>query len=311
MLVWGFAAEASAQREWVDKSGRYVVNGSLLAFNDHLVILKTADGELLSMAVSDLSDETRDFLKSEEANSVLGSSALQKWTLRNGLQIIGQVVSHEVRDVTLQRRRGKLYVNDRPVESLPAEYRRMLPVVVGHFENQDFDDLASMEKWFNARHGYRPVNYHCEGIKLALENGEEYLVPYFVFADSDRKFLEAGGEEARKAEAYSEDRQKQDLYTQVRAAEYQRAQQQQQEEQRLRERQEDQQIKMVQLGLLAVAAGATDLWEVAMVPPGGSIYQAQLVVVPARNSLQASELASAKWPGYQVGSIRRVNRNFR
>ncbi len=312
LLVGYFAIQsinvARAQKQWVDQSGKYAVTGDLLAFNDELIILRTSDGELISMAIEDLSEASRAFMRSEEAVSVLAEVGLQKWTLRNGLQLVGQVVSHEARDVTLQRRRGSLYVNDRTVQNLPPEYRKLLPLIVGHIENLDFDDLASMEKWFNARHGFRPVTYHCEGVKLAMRNGDEFLFPYFIFSDSDRRFLEAGAKEAQVVEAGSEERQKQDLYTQVRAAEYQRALEMQQADLRVREAQFDRHIKRVQLGLLAVAADVTDLWEVALIPFGDGIFQAQLVVVPARNSREASQLALARWPNHTVGPVRRVTR---
>jgi hypothetical protein len=299
-----------AQRSWEDKSGKYQVDGDLIAFNDHLVIVKRSDGDLLSLAIDELSDKDREFLNSKEANSGNEKSGVQKWSLANGLQILGQVVAHEEKDVVIQRRRGALYVNDRPIENLPPEYKKMLPAVVGHFENRKFDDLPQMETWFNSRYGYRPAKYHCEGVRMAMENRDEYVVPYFLFADSDRKFLEEGGEEARKTDSSSEERQVQDLYMEVRAAEYQRAREERQRaavEQQ--QRAMDLQIKRVQLGLLAVAADVVDMWEVALIPPGGSIYQAQLVVVPAQNSLQASQLALAQWPGYSVGPVRRVNRN--
>ena len=303
-----FTNVVRAQQKWVDQSGNYVVTGDLLAFNDELIILRTSDGELLSMAIEDLSEASRVFLRSEEAVSVLAEAGMQIWTLRDGLQLVGQVVSHEVRDVTLQRRRGSLYVNDRTTQNLPPEYRKLLPLIVGQFEKQNFDDLASMEKWFNARHGFRPVTYHCEGVKLAMRNGDEFLFPYFIFSDSDRSFLEAGAKEAQLVEADSEERQRQDLYTQVRAAEYHRAREMQQADLRMQEAQFDRHIKRVQLGLLAVAADVTDLWEVALIPVGGGIFQAQLVVVPARNSREASQLALARWPNHTVGPVRRMTR---
>lgn len=306
----GLVSSAAAQTIWKDKTGKFQVTGQLEAFNSQLVIVKTDDGELLSIAIDDLSEENQQFLQSEEAEAIYGESNVQRWTLRNGLQFLGQLVSHDVRDITLQRRRGKLYLNDRPVENLPVEYQKLLPAAVGLWEGQELNDLEAMEKWLYSRYGYRPKTYQSEGVRMAMKNGDELVLPYVVFADADRKFLEQGGKAYREAEA--EERQNQELYMQVRAEEYQRSQDDaaaaQAEQQR--QRQEDLQIKRVQLGLLGVAADVTDLWQVAMVPPGGNIYQAQLVVVPARDSRQASQMASAKWPGYVVGPVRKLNRNF-
>lgn len=308
LLVAGGPAALSAERTWTDKSGQYQIGADLMAFGEGLVVLKTSNGELLSMAVSDLSAADQEFLKSKEAVSVHESVGPQKWTLINGMQVIGQVVSHEVKDVVIQRRRGSLYVNDRLLNNLPEVYKKMIPAVVGHFENEKFADLKSMEQWFISRYGARPAKYHCEGVRLALENRDEYAVPYFLFDATDRKFLETGGAEFRETQAEWEEREKQELYMQVRAAEYHRARESQERAVEQQQRQADLQIKQVQLGLLAVTAGVTDLWEVELIPRGGSIFQSQMVVVPARDSFQASQMALSKWPGYAVGTVRRVNR---
>jgi hypothetical protein len=304
------SSQAFAERTWTDRSGTYQLVAELVAFNDNLAILKTAEGELLSFPISDLSDASREFLQSKEAMEVHQAKGNQKWTLESGFQLIGRLVSHEDRDVTLQRRVGKFYVNDRPFDNLPAEYKAILPKVIGHFEKKEFSDAAALEKWVAAKLGYRPRTYHCEGVKLAMENGDEFLFPYFLFAEADRKFLELGGDEFRKTEVDSEERHKQTLYSQAMAEQYHLERQRMESEAQIleqRERNSNQQIKRIEVGLLAVASGVTDLWEVAMIPRGGSIYQAQMVVVPAQNSLQASQKAVQKWPGYNVGPIRRVN----
>lgn len=307
--AWMTAGAGSEERLWTDRSGSYEVRASLTGFSENLAILKKSDGELLAFPVKDLSDRDREYLQSKEAMEIHQNVGLQKWTLGNGMHVIGQVVSHVDRDLVLQIRRGKLYVNDRPFENLPAEYRAMLPHVIGYFEKQEFADGEALQKWFRSRHGYRATTWHCQGILMAMENGDEFAFPYFLFSDGDRKFLEKGGDEFRKAEATAEEREKQALYTQALAAEYQRDREAEQQAQQQKEKQEDRQIKMLQLGLLAVDAGLTEVWEVAMIPPNGNFYQAQMVVVPARNSRDASLQASRNWPGYTVGPVRQVNRN--
>ena len=64
----------------------------------------------------------------------------------------------------------------------------------------------------------------------------------------------------------------------------------------------------MQLMLQAVQAGVVDLWEVYLEPGRGVAGQPQFVVVPARDSRQATQMALAKNPGYVAGPARRVNR---
>ena len=132
---------------------------------------------------------------------------------------------------------------------------------------------------------------------MAMENGDEYAFPYFLFTSSDRTFLESGKQEYREPDNSASEKVNQDLYMQTLAAEYQR------------DRQAQLQIQMLQLELLSVQAGLNDYWEVLMVPPNGNFYMAQTVVVPARNSLEAQQIAAQRWPAYRVDATRRINRN--
>jgi len=295
-IIFTCTAVSLADRTWRDRSGGYEVQADLIGFNDELAILKKSDGELLAFPIKDLSDEDRKYLESKEALAVHEVEGKQKWTMRNGLQVVGTIVSHVDKEIILQMKRGKLYVNDRPFDNLPAVYQSMLPAVIGHFENRQFANNDELKAWM-VKKGFRPMKYNCEGVVMVLENGDEYAVPYFLFGDADRAFLEKGKEEPREAEVAAEVQNQQALYLQALAAQYQR------------DRQADRQIKMLQLGMMSVQAGLTDVWEVAMIPPNGNFYQAQSVVVPARNSLQAQQMAAQKWPGFVVGPTRRINRN--
>lgn len=283
-------------RTWRDKTGHYEIQAELVVFDGHIAVLKRSDGELVAFRIEDLSDADREFLESDEAGKIYHNQDMHTWTFRNGKQVEAHLVSHVDRQIVLQRRRNRFYVNDRPFENLPEVYQKILPMVIGHFENTEFEDREALERWLARNSGARPRTYECEGVVLAFENGDEFAFPYFLFADDDRKFLESGREEYRHPETTDEDRMSHDLYMQAMAREYQQ------------NRQYDNQVKLVQTQLLAVAAGVTDLWEVALIPPGGNIFQARTVIVPARNSLQASQMAAQQWPGFVIGPAARVNR---
>jgi hypothetical protein len=295
-IIFSCAPFSFADRTWRDRTGGYEVQADLIGFNNELVILKKGDGELIAFPIKDLSEDDRKYLESQEAKSIHQVEGTQKWTMRNGLQVVGNVVSHIDKEITLQMKRGRLYVNDRPYENLSPVYQAMMPAVAGHFENKQFADADEFKSWM-VKKGFRPIKYKCEGVLMVLENGDEYAVPYFLFSDADRKFLEKGKQEAREPEVSSDEREQQALYMQSLATQYQL------------DRQADRQIKMLQLGLMSVEAGLTDVWEVAMIPPNGNFYQAQSVVVPARNSRDAQQLASQQWPNFIVGPTRRINRN--
>ncbi|MBX3416535.1 MAG: hypothetical protein KF851_02945 [Pirellulaceae bacterium] len=291
------SVHALDERAWRDKSGNYQVTATLVGHNDELAILKKPDGEMVAFPITDLSTSDREYLDSNDAKKIAHSRKSQTWTFRDGRQVAGEVVSHGDKEVVIQSRRGKIFVNDRAFENLPEVYQEIVPLMVAHFENRRFGDVGEFKR-FVERRGSRPLKYKCEGVILELENGDEYGVPYFLFSDDDRKFLEAGRDDYRREETTDEERENHALYTRSLAHEYQQ------------NRVAEQQIQRLQLGLLATTAGVTDMWEVAMIPPNGNFYFAQSVVVFARDSRQASILASQQWPGYTVGPVRRVNRNW-
>ena len=77
---------------------------------------------------------------------------------------------------------------------------------------------------------------------------------------------------------------------------------------RSRDAQVQREIAMMQLKLQAVDAGLTSLWEVTLHPAAGNGGPPLWVVVPGRDSRQATETALQQNPGFIVGPVRRVSR---
>jgi hypothetical protein len=75
---------------------------------------------------------------------------------------------------------------------------------------------------------------------------------------------------------------------------------------RHRDQQVNREIAMMQLQLQAVQAGVTSLWEVTLYPAAGRGGPPLWVVMPGRNSRQATEAALQRNPGYVAGPVRRV-----
>jgi hypothetical protein len=295
---------AAGAREWSDATGQYKLEADLIAFDDERVVLKRQDGELGAVEIKKLSEADREYLNSkdaeEEASEVTGE--IQTWSLANGLKIRGRVVSYGRRDVTLQRRRGKIYVNDRQFENLPEIYQLMLPHIVANFEKINDPDKRGLEAWLVRQKG-QPRSFTLEGVIMELENGDEIGIPFFFFAGEDLAVLKSGWEEwlaANQDQHYDRQEDQAFMLQSLAAA-------------RHRDREVERRIALMQLNLQAqqaqlqaVQAGATSLWEVTLYPARGNAGPPLWVVMPGRSNQQAAAAALDQNPGYVVGPVRKV-----
>ncbi|MCU0717182.1 MAG: hypothetical protein MUD03_13750 [Pirellula sp.] len=301
-----FLAPFCSGREWKDASGLVKIQGTLLAADDHEVVIKLdqkrKEHELLAVPLENLSKEDLEYLKSKEvADQLAADGQKQVWELANGMKVYGRLVRFVEKDVSLQRRRGRLYVNDRPIENLPEVYQKMIPNIVGHFEKKTFADHQAFDRWVAAQKS-NVRTFHCEGVMVEFPNGDEYALPLFFLSPSAAKVLQPSYEQwkserqqQRAEEQEVESQRQNDLYLQSQAM----AMQQQQ--------QEMMKIAKLQLLMTSVAAGVTDMWEVYLYPPNGMFGYPISVVVPARNSADASAIALQRNPGFVLGPVRRIS----
>jgi hypothetical protein len=297
ILLAAAAATGAQARQWSDASGNYTVEADLIAFDDQKVILQRADRQLASFEVAQLSAGDRDYLATTEARLAAEKMAnkRQTWTTRGGLQIVGKVVDYVTRQVTLQRRRGNVYVNDRMFDNLPGVYQTIVPQLVAHFEGNRVSDKRTLEAWLTRKRG-APVTYNAEGVLLALENGDEYAIPFFLFSDEDQALLKPGWDDwLAMREDYGKQQSMAGELQALAAA-------------RQHDAQVTQQIAKLQLLTTAVAAGVTGLWEVTLFPGPGVAGPPLWVVAPGRDSLTATNFALSNNPGYIAGPVRRVSR---
>jgi hypothetical protein len=288
-----FAAAASA-REWSDATGKFKVKADLITFSDRLAVLQRGDKKLVAVPVDKLSKVDQEFIKTKEAEAQPARESVeqQTWTMRNGQKVVGRVVDYARKHLTIQRRRGTVYVNDRALRNLPDVYQKLLPRIVGHFENQKLDTPEALEKWSVSLKG-EPREYDVEGVLMELENGDEVGVPFFFFSDEDLKVLQPGWDRWVAAEKKQQDRADHALMLQAQAAAYQR------------DREANEQATMMKLEALAYLTG--DLWEVRLIPQNPRVAMPLSVVVPARNSRAATEQALSKNPGYVAGPVSRIS----
>jgi hypothetical protein len=290
-------AVAGQARVWTDTTGKYTIDADLVAFNDKTVVLQRKDHELGAVPIDKLSSADRAYLKSTEAGEIKDrvTGKIQTWTMQDGTKVLGRVVGYARRDVTLQRRRGKIYVNDRVFENLPKIYQRMVPKIVAHFEKMNFVDKQGLEAWLVRQKG-QPRTFNLEGVLLELENGDEYGVPFFFFSDEDLQVLQPGWNEWLAEHQDQDYQQAEDHSFMLQTAAAARHQ----------DEQVDRRIALMQLNLQAVQAGVTSLWEVTLYPGRGNAGPPLWVVAPGRNSAQASQNAMSQNPGYVAGPVRKV-----
>lgn len=295
----GPASSTAEARLWTDASGNYSLEAELVAFNERSVVLQRADHELVAFPLDKLSDQDREYLASAEAREAekAWTDGVQTWTLRNGTKIVGRLVDYARRDVTIQRRRRRIYANDRVLDNLPEFYQQVVPAIVAHFENLPRADRRALQTWVARQEG-RPTSFKVEGVVLETENGDEYGVPFFLFSDSDLAVLKPGWNEwlAARGGANVGVQEDQSFLVESLAAARHRDQQVQRE------------IALMQLQLQAVQAGLTSLWEVTLFPTAGQEGPPLWVVVPGRDSRQAVQNALQDHPEYVAGPVRRVSR---
>jgi hypothetical protein len=289
---------AAQSRVWTDSSGAYTLEAELIATSDTTVVLKRADHELVAIPLDKLSAKDREYLKSKEGAAAAAKSvdAAQAWKLKDGSTITGRVVDYARRDMTLQRRRGRIYVNDRQFDNLPDFYQQLIPKIVAELEKLPSADRRALEAWVVQQRG-RPRIVRLDGVVLETQSGDEYGVPFFLFADDDQQVLKSGWDAWLAAHGRDEYDKMEDtafLLRSLAAARHHDAM-------------VKREIALMQLQLQKVEAGLTSLWEVTLYPVAGQRRPPRWVVVPGRDSRQATVTALAQHPGYVAGPVRRVS----
>jgi hypothetical protein len=296
-VVGSFVIVPAAQaRQWTDATGKYSIEADLLGFDDENVVLQRADKELGVFRIDQLSEKDREFLKSKDASDIHQENVgvLQTWTTQSGLKLVGRLVDYARGDIVIQRRRGRMYVNDRAFDNLPELYQQLVPKVVEHFEEIELPDRRALLNWLRTIGG-EPRTFLVEGVILEVDNGDEYAIPFFVFTDTDRKLLQAGWEDWLAIQKDYQQRDDHAFRLQAQAAAYAKNQK------------IDRQIALMNLNLQAIRAGLTSAWEVTLYPVPGNPSPPRWVVMPGRNSAQASAAALKNNPGFSVGPVRRVS----
>ena len=269
----------------------------MIGHNDKLVVLEKEDHNLVAVPIEKLSKQDQAFLQSKEGQEAhrAGIDQMQTWTTRRGMKINAKILEYGRRDMTIQRRRGKIFVNDHLFDNMPLVKQTMVPQIIEHFEKTKIDGKKGLEEWILKLKG-EPKTYTLDGVMMELENGDEYGVPFFFFSDEDQKILKPGWDRWLAGDKQREKQEHESFMLQQQAQAYQK------------DRQVSQQISMMQLQMTGYEAGLFDLWEVQLFPGPNVPKQPLCVVVPARDSRQAAMTAMQRNPGYQAGAAAKVRR---
>ncbi|MGB7347481.1 MAG: SHD1 domain-containing protein [Pirellulaceae bacterium] len=298
-------------RVWTDVSGNYTLEADMIGFDATAVILQRDDGELGAFPIDKLSEQDKAYLKSKEAKDLHASTIdqTQVWHLTNGLKVTGRIVDFAQRDVTVQARRGKTYVNNIVFENLPQIYQFMLPLIVEHLEPTGDIDKKGFKDWVRSLKG-KPKTFQLSGVLFELENGDEYGVPFFLFTSEEQKLLKPGWDRWLTTQADAAKAEQESFMLQSAAAAYKNQQERyaQEEEQRRRNEAFHRQIAVMNLQFQAIQSGITSAWEITLYPLPGTYARPRWVVAYGRNSLEATQNALRANPGFRDGAVRKLSR---
>lgn len=295
LLQASFANALAESRTWTSANGAFTLEAEEIAFDDNTVVLKKADGDLVAVELQELSEADREYVASKEAKEARKSAEkMQTWTSVDGMKIQGRVIAYGKKDVSIQRKRGKVFVGDVEFSKKEPLQQRVILKVLSKIEKKDIADEKQLIEWAKSL-GAEPKVYPLEGVLLELESGDEVGVPFFMFSEEDLKILEPGWKHWLEQHEDEDRREYESLMVRAQAQAYQA------------DRRAQRQIESLKLGLLASATGVTSVWQVGLVPPQGRFGRPMTVMVTARDSQTASFEALQRYPGYVVGGVRKLS----
>ncbi len=296
VLLGTCLANAAQARQWHSKNGQYSVEAVAIAFNEDLVILKKASGDLVAVQRSELSAADRVYLQQKAATPPVDSvDSWQTWTTDKGFRFRARVLDFGREPVTIRATSNMVFINDEPFSSLDPLHQKVALRVISRIENVPLSNVTELLKWTNQQENDKQT-YTLEGVKVELESGDTIGIPFFMFAPAEQQILKWGWKAWQSQQDDAAAQARESFLMRSQADAYQR------------DRQQQRQIEMLKLNLLATQAGIVDMWEVSLRPAPGRYGRPLQVLVPAENSDLASRKALAQHPGYVLGPVRKVSR---
>jgi len=276
----------------------------LITVDKKLVVLERRDGELIALRRDELSDSDQEFVQkldsAEEASSDLDGNSIRE--LGDGDEITGELIGFGRQELIVKREGGKIWVNDRRLDELPAAYRKILPNVVAAIDSKPITSVGELEEHL-AEFGAGPFRYTVLGVQLDLKDWGTITIPLSLLTIDQAKEIQPGFERWQAAQQKDvSDVDRQDSESLERLALESRQRHRQRYRQRYQTAVQTRQFRLLELNLLAVNAGVTDVWYVAIHPINRYGY-GRTVLVNAPNSLVASQRVAWKYPYWEIGAI--------
>ena len=332
--------------EWKDKSGHYRVEAELVSANKELVVLRTKDHRLIALDIIQLSDADQELVRSKTEESikrlstvgisnpfgpkrgetVTGESSRTKlteitpdiagpessvaerssateggWRLIDGQRIQGDFMGFDLKPLSIARAASEVYVGGVLFSQLDPVYRHILPMTIAHLENAKIDDVRDIEKWL-VKSGPGPWTYKIEAVMIETPNRGSVAIPTFLLDKSVSDSIAVPLRRWREALASQISEEERNSYFDRERFMTRAAMMAQVADASI-----EQQARYLRLELLAVASGATDLWNVSLLPKSGYGYPYH-VLVTGQNSDEARVAALARYPNYTVGGIAKHTR---
>ncbi|MCD0462833.1 SHD1 domain-containing protein [Roseiconus lacunae] len=314
-------AIASA-RQWSDQSGRFQVEGQLVASDEDKVVVRTEEQGLLVLRIDQLSKADRSYLaekgsksqktddtsESDDALTPAKPAVDTTWRLTDGETVTGRLVGFGKQTLVLKRRDSDVVVNDVALEDLPKAYAKILPEAIEAIDRVEIEDPADLEDHLIDL-GTGPLEYEVSGVQLALPEGGMITLPINILAGPDASAVRPGFERwlAAQNEAVEEDERSQSSqFERLMLDSYSRMSDRSVATTGNLDSTAMTRARLMDLQLQAATAGVTDVWQVGLIPRVSYRYPTT-VVVYAENSRGARIAASAKYPGWRIGPIRKLS----
>lgn len=296
-LVCATLAGSAHARIWSSTTGAYELEAEVISFNDSIVVLKRAGGELVAVELKDLSEADQEYVRSKEVVEAEHKAAdeMQTWTGKEGMKFRARVKAYGRKQVNVHRMARAVYINDKPFSKLDAIHQKLVLRILSDLEGITLENEKQLDQWSRSI-GPAGKSYMLEGVLLHLESGDEIGVPFSLFAPEEMAILEPGWELWKEREESDFTRENESFLVRSAAMAYQH------------DRQAKQQIEMLKLDMLAAATGAIAIWQVGLAPAPGVYGRPISVMVPAQNSEVASQLALQRYPGSVLVGVRRASR---
>ncbi|MFZ5831099.1 MAG: SHD1 domain-containing protein [Planctomycetota bacterium] len=306
-LVLASASAADEVRTWTDNTGQEKVEASFIAADDTTAVLKDRDGKLSSVPLSHLSADDQAYIETRrQARTDAGGAETQvrSWTLNDGETVRGRVVDYYRRPIVLERSDDGFTIDGQSYASFQGEHQHLILKTLSDKTDRTFRSPFDVNRWLAEQPGGR-LEVTGRGVYLQTPDDLKLAVPFALFGEADRQFLEPGyeqwlaGSSPPAAEGTGEPvaaPSEADQALSQQASLYLRARSQLEEKER--------KTNIVRNQLVIQSAFGISQWRVQLWPGP------RTVVVPGRTSQDARRAAMARFPGARVGAIARISTPF-